>query len=117
MNLKEFFDAAQEGIKENVRKTLKDCAETVAEDAKSRCPVDTGTLRDSIRAKPVSGTDGTEYKIYAGAKRGNVHYGRIVEFSPVINEPFMYPAMDAHREEIRSKLIESVKAGVSDAQR
>jgi len=69
-------------------------AEVVA-DAKSRCPVRTGKLRDSIKAEPNS--DVTAYKITANAQNNGFYYGQIVEFSPREEfHPFLYPALDAN---------------------
>lgn len=97
---------------------LKKGAEVVVADAKSRCPVRTGRLRDSIKA--VSNKDGTVYWITANASvespkspTGRFYYGANVEFSPKINKPFMYPALDAHRREIE----DNIDAAISRAAR
>ena len=69
-------------------------AEVVA-DAKSRCPVRTGKLRDSIKATPNSSA--TSYNISADAQNDGYYYGQIVEFSPKPEfTPFLYPALDAN---------------------
>ena len=53
---------------------------------------------------------GTAYKISADARAADgMFYGQIVEFSPKINRPFLYPALDAHREEIREKIVAAVR--------
>lgn len=70
-------------------------AREVVNDAKSRCPVKTGKLRDSIRTE--ANRDGTVYKIVADADNNGFCYGQIVEFSPKEGyKPFLYPALDAN---------------------
>ena len=93
---------------------LKQGADIVVADAKSRCPVKTGRLRNSIQAEPTN--NGAAYKISANAVSVDNHgreyyYGGRVEFDPKINKPFMYPAMDANRNAIYS----NVKDAISDA--
>lgn len=74
---------------------LKQGADEVVADAKNRCPVRTGKLRDSIRAEP--NRDGSVYTIVADAERDGFCYGQIVEFSPKEGyKPFLYPALEAN---------------------
>ena len=96
-------------------KALEDGAKIVVEDAKSRVPVETGTLRDSIKYKKIG--KGQKIRIVADAYKNNkdgkkIYYGNLVEFSPKINKPFMYPALDAHRAEIRQKIIDAIREAV-----
>lgn len=103
-----------EHVVQAAKDALKQGADIVVADAKSRCPVRTGKLRDSIQAEP--NKSGTAYAISANAfstdNRGRkYYYGARVEFDPAINKPFMYPAMDAHRDEIYS----NVKDAISNA--
>lgn len=106
------------------KEALKKGADEVAEDAKSRCPVyeghkkengqvyhwagaTPGALRDSIKAEPNS--RGTVYQISANAKNSKGYlYGQIVEFSPRVNRPFLYPALDAKRQDVATAIIEAV---------
>lgn len=97
---------------------LKDGADAVVADAKSRCPVRTGRLRDSIKAEP--NRDASVYQISANASvastkspTGRFYYGAHVEFNPKINRPFLYPAMDANRQQI----YDNVSAAISRATR
>lgn len=99
--LREYGEHVLEAAKEELKKGVDE----IVEDAKSRCPVRTGNLRDSIKAE--SNRDGSVYWITANASVespkspiGRFFYGAVVEFSPKINKPFLYPAMDAHRQEI-----------------
>ena len=87
---------------------LKKGADLVVEDARSRCPVRTGALRDSIHAESRRG--GTYIRIVADAQNSDgVYYGKVVEFSPRINRPFLYPAIDAARDSIRKDVARAVK--------
>ena len=105
---------------ENATKAAKDAladgAEIVMQEARNRCPVYKGNdcrvvkgaLRDSIHAIKQKG--GAKYKIVADAvSHDGIFYGKLVEFSPAINKPFMYPAMDARRDEVRNKIINAVR--------
>ena len=106
-----------EHVVEAAKMALKEGVDEVVADAKSRCPVKTGRLRDSIRAK--SNRAGTVYELVADASvedargaDGRFYYGAVVEFSPKINKPFMYPAMEAHRQPIRDKINEAISRAV-----
>lgn len=99
-------------IGDNAAKAAKDAlkkgADLVVEDARSRCPVRTGAFRDSIHAEPRRG--GTYIRIVADAQNSDgVYYGKVVEFSPRINRPFLYPAIDAARDSIRQDVARAVK--------
>lgn len=100
-----------EHVVDAAKAALKDGADMVAADAKNRCPVKTGKLRDSIKAVP--NRDGSVYEIEANAQNNGVYYGAIVEFSPKINKPFLYPAMDANRQTV----YELVSAAITNAAR
>ena len=53
---------------------------------------------------------GTKIKVVADATNNDgIPYGRFVEFSPRINEPFMYPALDAVRNIIRENVAKAVQ--------
>ena len=70
-----------------------------------------GALRDSIHAEKKR--SGTLYRISAGAKaQDGTAYGKLVEFSPKINKPFLYPALDARRDGVRRGIVEAVKAAL-----
>ena len=117
------YQSAEEILRElgeNAAKAAKDAladgAEIVMQEARNRCPVYKGNdcrvvkgaLRDSIHAVKQKG--GAKYKIVADAtSHDGIFYGKLVEFSPAINKPFMYPAMDARRDEVRNKIIDAVR--------
>ena len=113
--LKELGEAAENAA----IAALAEGAEMVMKEAKQRCPVYEGddyrvvkgALRDSIHAEKQKG--GKEYRIVADAQaQDGLYYGKIVEFSPKINKPFLYPAMDAQREAVKKKIIEAVREAI-----
>ncbi|MBR1807169.1 MAG: HK97 gp10 family phage protein [Selenomonadaceae bacterium] len=102
--------AIGEHVAEAAKAALKQGVDTVVADAKNRCPVRTGKLRDSIKAEPYS--DGASYGITANANNKGFYYGLLVEFSPMEGyRPFLYPALDAHSQEV----YDNVKNAVTNA--
>ena len=108
--------AMGEHVVEAAKAALKEGVDEVVADAKSRCPVKTGRLRESIKAE--SNKDGSVYWLSANAyvdspksSTGKFYYGAHVEFNPKINKPFMYPAMEQNRQQIYDK----VSAAISKA--
>lgn len=100
-----------EKVEAAAKKALQAGADAVVADAKSRCPVLTGALRDSIHKQVTS--KGLKIKIVADATTPDgIAYGKIVEFSPAINKPFLYPALDAARDSIRQNVANAVKEGL-----
>ena len=68
-----------------------------------------GALRDSIH-KRLRRKDGSIWRIAADAESSDgVFYGTLVEFSPRINRPFLYPALDAKKDGIRSAIVDAVR--------
>ena len=87
-----------EHVAEAARRALKAGAYRVAADAKSRCPVDTGKLRDSIHVD--QSRSGNRFVVLADAENDGYHYAKHVEYDPQINKPYMYPALDANKQQI-----------------
>ena len=124
----EHLKALGEHVLLAAKEALKKCAENVADDAKKRCPVyeghkkengkvyfakgvKPGALRDSIKAEPNS--KGTVYQISANAKsEDGFLYGQIVEFSPRVNRPFLYPALDENRKSVAKEIREAIQAAI-----
>ena len=94
---------------------LEKACEQIADRARSLCPVDTGTLRDTIRVRRLSGDPFLDVRVYAGsriagggskkgAERG-AFYAHMVEFGTVKwpqsvppktgRRPFLRPALDS----------------------
>ena len=113
--LKELGTAAENAAKA----ALEEGADMLVKEAKARCPVYDGddprvvkaALRDSIHAEKEKG--GKEYRIVADAQaQDGLFYGKMVEFSPKINKPFLYPAMDAKRKEIQQNIVAAVREAI-----
>ncbi len=121
--LKELGDHVLEAAKS----ALARAAAKVVQDAKSRCPVyeghkkngkvymaagvTPGALRDSIKAVPNS--KGTVYKISADAKASDGFlYGQIIEFSPRVNRPFLYPALEENRDMVVKSISDAIRQAV-----
>ena len=117
-----------EHVLQAAKAALKEGADMVVKDAKSRCPVyeghkkkngqiyhwagaKPGALRDSIQAE--SNTKGTVYAISANAKSEDGYlYGQILEFSPRVNRPFLYPALDANRQAVSDMIQDAIKNAI-----
>lgn len=119
VSTQELLRGMGEDVLQAAKAALAKGAEEVVAEAKSRCPVykgkdkrvTSGALRDSIHAEKKR--SGTLYRVTAGAKaQDGTAYGKLVEFSPKINKPFLYPALDARRDGIRRGIVEAVKAAL-----
>lgn len=113
--LEELGEVATNAAKE----ALEEGAETVVQEAKNRCPVYTGkdkrvekgALKRSIHK--VKRRKGASFRVKADARGYNEFpYGAIVEFSPKINKPFLYPAFEAKKESIKEGIIKAVQNAV-----
>lgn len=110
-----------ENVYAAAKAALKSGADIIVQDAKSRCPVSVrgehpGELRESIKA--VSKNKGTMYEISAEAQNKNgVYYGQFVEFDPRIDKPFLYPAMDANREQVKENIAKAIRAELQKTRR
>ena len=100
--------AAKEAISEN--------AEELCKEAKSRCPVKTGKLKDSIHVVKLK--KGAVCHVVADAKgNDDTPYARIVEFSPKIDKPFMYPAFDSKRDQMKENVIMKIREALTNVHR
>lgn len=100
-----------EHVSNAAKRALRNGADKVAADAKSRVPVKSGRLRDSI--KVTGNSNGTSYKVSADAQNNGYRYGKIVEFRPGHQRPFLYPALDANRQQIRENIKDAVRQAVA----
>ena len=105
-----FFRRVAENFGQKVAKAgkeeLKKGAEKMEKTAKELCPVDTGRLRDSIHIEE----SGMTIKVVAdAADDSGVCYGKIVEFSPKIQKPFMIPARDQHAPAVRNDVMNAIR--------
>jgi HK97 gp10 family phage protein len=87
-------------------------ANIIVADAKSRIHNVSGELSASVDWKP--NRSGNKIVISANAKnkKGKM-YGRLVEWWPGREHPFMYPAYDANRNKVREDIIEAIREAVS----
>jgi len=98
---------------------LEEVADKIKEDAKELCPVDTGSLRKSIRKEkeltslyPFTYTVG----IAAGGQVKNPKTGREVDYAAHVEfgtsrmppQPFMGPAIEKNKEEVRRILSKKI---------
>ena len=85
-SLSDVFQDIGEKATKAAKAALSNGADMVVNDAKTRCPVRTGALKESIHKVVLRG--GTRIKVIADATNDNgVPYGRFVEFSPMIQAP------------------------------
>lgn len=112
LDVKAISEMYGEMVVEALRRQMEIEVEKIIEDMKSRVPVRSGALRDSIHWRWNKNKTAIEILADAAHPRSHVKYGRLVEFSPRINKPFFYPAMDAHREEYRESLRRAMQEAV-----
>lgn len=95
-----------ERISAGVRHALTEAAEAAVAAAKENCPVDTGFLRDSIDV--VYSKDGETATV--GPQNKKAWYGVFVEWgsSERPAHPFMTPAVELAREQLRKSLIDNI---------
>lgn len=89
-------------IDETVDEALDAGAELIAISARSRAPVDTGTLRDSIRVREID--DGR-------AIEATAFYANMVEHGTVNAgpRPFLVPAFEEHQDLIERRIREAMQ--------
>lgn len=112
LDVKAISEMYGEMVVDALRRQMEIEVEKIIEDMKSRVPVRSGALRDSIHWRWNKNKTAIEILADAAHPRSHVKYGRLVEFSPRINKPFFYPAMDAHREEYRESLRRAMQEAV-----
>lgn len=96
-------------IQDAVYVALREITDTIADDAKRRCPVETGALRDSITPRTFKDDNGVNSYVYCeypnterkasfkGQKR--LYYAMAVEYGNrhAIAQPFLKPALRANK--------------------
>ena len=107
--LQVYGEKAAKAAKEALAKNADDLCNL----AKAKCPVKTGNLRDSIHIEKRRG--GSVCKVVADAKDAKGRsYARVVEFSPKIDEPFMYPAWDELHDRMKQNVINAIKGEIAN---
>lgn len=110
--LKKVLETYGEKATAAAKEAMTQNAEELCSLAKSKCPVKTGRLRESIHV--VKRRGGNVCRVVADAKDKNgKSYARIVEFSPKIDEPFMYPACDELKDEMKQNVIDAIRGAIS----
>ena len=95
-------------IEQSAKIALRESVNEIVRQAKSLVPVDTGNLQRSIR--PIEENDGASFKIVADAtNEQGKQYGRIVEFDPRINKPYLYPAIDVEKDNLNRRIAAHVR--------
>lgn len=95
-----------------VKIALAEAVENIVFDAKRRCPVKTGKLRDSIKAVDLG--NGNAYALGADAhNEKGIAYGQFLEFSPRISKPFIYPAIRANLRKLKRDLKFAMQDAIS----
>lgn len=89
-------------IENNFSEIIGQGAETVCEDAKGFCPVDTGRLKSSINVKLSGNT---------AVISADTEYASYVEFgtSKMSAKPYLVPALLSKKQEILSAVAEMIK--------
>ena len=106
MDMESILESYGEEAVNAIREEMEVMAEKIVQDMKARA------LRDSIHW--TWNKKKTAIRIVADAKnkKNGVPYARYVEFSPKINRPFFYPALDAHRDEYHEGIVRALKKAV-----
>lgn len=98
------FDAVSKMLPQIVLDSLEDVADAIVTMAKSLAPVDTGTLRDSIRweVTEIDGKAGIVIVADPIQDRAPDGYAVFIEFGTSINppQPFLTPAIEHYRDQI-----------------
>jgi len=104
-------------VSAEAKKALLSGGQTILSDAKARIHSISGAL--SASGKIGVNKSGTIVRIVFDAQSpatanspGGYLYGKIVEFRPGHEHPFLYPAYDAHRNQIKQNVIEAVRRAV-----
>lgn len=100
------------GIEENAVKALEDGANIIVKDAKSRINSVSGDLAESVHLE--KSKNGTYIKIVADATnpKNDVKYGKLVEFFPGREHPFLYPAYDSNRDTVKNMVVDAIQGAV-----
>lgn len=84
--------------------------QTILTDANARIHSISGKLSASGKLKV--NAKGTVVKIVFDAENKGYGYSKIVEFRPGHEHPFLYPAYDAHRNQVKQNVIDAIRQAV-----
>ena len=101
-----------EKVKQAALEALQENAEMVVAEAKSRCPVKTGKLQESIHAEPKGKN---KIRIVADAQNGRdgYYYGGYQEYAPN-GKPFLHPALKAVKPQLKQHMIEKIREALKN---
>jgi len=106
-------------VSATAKKELLAGGQTILTDAKARIRSISGALAAS--GKIQVDKSGAIVRIVFDAaspatakSSGGYMYGKIVEWRPGHDHPFLYPAYDAHRNQIKQNVIEAIRQAVKD---
>ena len=104
-------------VSAEAKKALLDGGQTILTDAKARIHSISGAL--SASGKIEVNKSGTIVRIVFDAasptttnSAGGYVYSKIVEFRPGHEHPYLYPAYDANRDQIKQNVIEAIQKAV-----
>ena len=107
-----------------LRKGLMRGGKMVQATAKRLCPVDTGKLRNSIEVTPIeNGADvGTNvecaaYVEYGTGKKGDPSVKHREDWEGQAPQPYLYPALEAHKAEIKDIVQNTLQEEIRKAVR
>lgn len=122
VSIKMILERYGEKAAEAARKALRENAETLVDEAKSRCPVETGfyrgrqhklkhagRLRDSIHVED-GGKDSVQVVADAKDDKGFC-YAPIIEYAPW-GTPFLKPAYEAKKIEMINRTKDAIRAAI-----
>lgn len=86
--------------------------EIVSAEAKRICPVDTGRLKESIHTEQKGAN---KVRVVADAKnpKDGYYYGGLIEYSQKKGKPFLRPALDAKKAEVKNHVLEKIRNAIN----
>lgn len=102
--LKNLLEAFGPAVIANTKPVIINNCAVIRDDVKSRAPVRTGKLRDSVVSKYYAKSNSGVITANATAEDGT-RYGFVLEYT---GHPFFYPAVDAHIESFKAELKEAI---------
>lgn len=98
-------------IHQAAREALMESALAIHEEARSRVPVDSGSLRRGIKVYPSKRGDVIEI----GVKDPDLDYAQFVEFgtSSEPAQPFLTPALEAERRKLERRIAKHVERAIA----
>jgi HK97 gp10 family phage protein len=114
--------AFRENIAAGLIEATENVSDSIVKDAKDFCPVDTGSLRESIRRETVHRKGGIfDCRVVAGGRITNTKTERKVDYAAYVElgtsrnkaQPFLAPAVEKNRQSIEA--LEIMKEAVTEA--